>query len=92
VGDLVSLCPLPQEAHSHRDIKRKVLTDKRDACGGGYVLTIYTAKFMLRKPHYYEHRYPKLSISGFESTVNVWDLPYWSNFENIEIKSTFKLN
>jgi hypothetical protein len=33
------------------------------------------------------HRYPKLSISGFEITVNVWDFPYWSKFENIEILS-----
>jgi hypothetical protein len=40
-----------------------------------------------------DHRYPKLSISGFEITVNVWDFPYWYiHFENIEIKSTFKLH
>jgi hypothetical protein len=32
------------------------------------------------------HRYPKLSISGFEITVNVWDFPYWSNFEKIILK------
>jgi hypothetical protein len=35
---------------------------------------------LLNRP---KHRYSKLSISGFEITVNVWDFPYWSNFENI---------